>query len=710
MDNPGFQNDECGAMPRLARSPSLSPSECRVHAPAPAAPATVPALAPPAAPARSGPGYLRFGGGGAQPQAPSSPASAPAPVTAPAPSPQGHGLRELLGRLQLPAAASPDPKKAADASPLSTVSAIVAKTFPPSPLHKAAALMSQPSPRPSMDNRRNLRRSGRGAGDPLSEARLSKRRGPLGAAWKLSFAAGAGNPFHHHRHNQQAPHAAGWRNALLGAAVLIAAALASLVVAGAWLYMYTTPASHTSMGPERVFDTGEGVSVVAGEFRITNEEFVPELADPGSDDFSQLSMQICRQLDELFGRSGLSGRYNGSAVPALEAARPSGVRVRCRLLLLSPEPEPGLAGVEFLRGLRHRRGRMWLGDFTIDVQSIGFQAESESEDSPETTTDGEAQRPPAPQPQWSAWSEWSDCPPASAPSRSQSRSRLCLSAAGAPLEDIEPCLLAGGGGDLEARDCPGAGPEGRAVMAASVFEEPAPPPDEVVVMDLSAGNDARHCDECRPGEVCVALGTETLPLCRTPSDPSDPTGCGGLCQLGTEVCYKLDIDAFRCIDDSFCLPSEWQCANQLCIPEVKRCDGHMNCYDHTDEYDCECNLESNFHCGNSTSCLPTRKKCDGVIDCWDGSDELNCTIACPSPQQFTCTDGQCIPRSQFCDGYADCSDKSDEPFGCGGECKSHEWECNNGRCIMREEVCDGEDTCGDLSDEKACPQTTEDQS
>jgi len=30
------------------------------------------------------------------------------------------------------------------------------------------------------------------------------------------------------------------------------------------------------------------------------------------------------------------------------------------------------AGLEFLRGLQHYHGQMWLGNFAIDVQSIEF--------------------------------------------------------------------------------------------------------------------------------------------------------------------------------------------------------------------------------------------------------------------------------------------------------------------------------------------------
>jgi hypothetical protein len=67
--------------------------------------------------------------------------------------------------------------------------------------------------------------------------------------------------------------------------------------------------------------------------------------------------------------------------------------------------------------------------------------------------------------------------------------------------------------------------------------------------------------------------------------------------MDREICQRLDGDlegtgaARRCLDASQCLVDEWKCRNGLCIPEEKRCDGHFNCYDHTDEMDCgQCHL------------------------------------------------------------------------------------------------------------------------
>ncbi|XP_076635138.1 uncharacterized protein LOC143348586 isoform X2 [Colletes latitarsis] len=222
-------------------------------------------------------------------------------------------------------------------------------------------------------------------------------------------------------------------------------------------------------------------------------------------------------------------------------------------------------------------------------------------------------------------------------------------------------------------------------------------------------NSTRYCDDCLHGEVCVALVDEEVPICRIGLDLEDPTGCAGLCVVDKQRCHRLDIDAFRCVEiEHYCLDDEWTCSNTLCIPLTKHCDGHMNCYDHSDEYNCACDLETHFQCGNETSCLPLEKRCDAKIDCWDAADEINCTLgrnlgrSCPSENEFTCSNGQCISKARFCDGLPDCDDRSDEPHGCQGRCNKHEFTCQNSRCIAKGMKCNGIDDCGDGTDERHC--------
>ncbi|XP_076756668.1 uncharacterized protein LOC143426859 isoform X3 [Xylocopa sonorina] len=238
-------------------------------------------------------------------------------------------------------------------------------------------------------------------------------------------------------------------------------------------------------------------------------------------------------------------------------------------------------------------------------------------------------------------------------------------------------------------------------------DAPLAPESETEATSLSSVNSTRYCDDCRPEEVCVALVDEQVPTCRLPLDTEDPTGCAGFCLINKQKCHRLDIDAFRCVTiEHYCLDDEWTCLNTLCIPLEKHCDGHMNCYDHSDEYNCVCDLETHFQCGNETSCLPLEKRCDGKIDCWDAADEINCTFllmpACPSENEFTCSNGQCILKARFCDGLPDCLDGSDEPHGCQGRCNKHEFTCQNSRCITKGMKCNGVDDCGDGTDERHC--------
>lgn len=51
---------------------------------------------------------------------------------------------------------------------------------------------------------------------------------------------------------------------------------------------------------------------------------------------------------------------------------------------------------------------------------------------------------------------------------------------------------------------------------------------------------------------------------------------------------SLQIEDCVCEQEDRCLEDEWKCLNSQCIPFNKRCDGHMNCYDSSDEENCIC--------------------------------------------------------------------------------------------------------------------------
>lgn len=521
------------------------------------------------------------------------------------------------------------------------------------------------------------------------------------------------------------------------AAALLLGTIIVLITTAALVYTLRTVHTNYRTTPTTT-STWAAEMIVSGEFRITNEPFRSSLYNLSSSDFKQLSKRIEKELASLYGNSGLWEEVQGVAVTSLSP----GLEVHCSLTLQPKDSLTiGKVGLSFLAGLNHSHGHLWLGPFAVDVLSIGFQARTEEVS-------------------WSQWSDWSECQMSGEGELVRKRRRVCLSLEGLKLSRSEPCQAISKPltNDTESKPCPttpspsklpptmetmASRTESFKMEATTLQTAPSGPPEALTqstTLSTSAPStttpipttptatvstngttrilndqelptstkattpfpDRGNCLACTINEVCVALEGDPVPLCRTIVDHGDPTGCGGLCHINTEVCHRLGQGAFRCVDDSKCLDNEWQCGNSLCIPYIKRCDGHFNCYDHTDEHNCDCDLKTHFQCGKNLSCLPQSKRCDGIVDCWDAADESNCTIACLDETQFTCNDSQCIPSKNFCDGFVDCKDHSDEPFGCGGVCKNHEWRCSNGRCIVKRDVCNGHDDCGDNSDEIKC--------
>ncbi|XP_041379843.1 low-density lipoprotein receptor-related protein 2-like, partial [Gigantopelta aegis] len=96
------------------------------------------------------------------------------------------------------------------------------------------------------------------------------------------------------------------------------------------------------------------------------------------------------------------------------------------------------------------------------------------------------------------------------------------------------------------------------------------------------------------------------------------------------------------------------------------------------------------------------RKCDGHPDCLDGSDEQSCGDVCADTQYRCMSNGMCLSWDFYCDQISDCVDKSDETMCFPKPCDNGEWRCSNDQCINSFKVCDLTPDCRDGSDELNC--------
>ncbi|MGH0122305.1 UNVERIFIED_CONTAM: hypothetical protein FKN15_033322, partial [Acipenser sinensis] len=148
----------------------------------------------------------------------------------------------------------------------------------------------------------------------------------------------------------------------------------------------------------------------------------------------------------------------------------------------------------------------------------------------------------------------------------------------------------------------------------------------------------------------------------------DNGGCSHICIAkgdGTPRCscpvhLVLLQNLLTCGEPPTCSPDQFACSTGEidCIPMAWRCDGFLECDDHSDEENCPVCSANQFQCEKG-QCIESRLRCNGEIDCQDKSDEQDCDTIC-HPNQFRCGTSQCILVKQRCDSFPDCSDGSDE--------------------------------------------------
>jgi hypothetical protein len=180
-------------------------------------------------------------------------------------------------------------------------------------------------------------------------------------------------------------------------------------------------------------------------------------------------------------------------------------------------------------------------------------------------------------------------------------------------------------------------------------------------------------------EVCHSIELSLVGQCLSPVE-DHAFGCEFLRSGSAVWTNEKSVDIFRfwqmcdghptypnADDEEYC--NYWK---HTCNRRGEKCNGHWDCFDGSDEVQCQTGRKSLCHddhhycfIGSELTCIDSDKIGDGKIDCLGATDERDnyCLLKYPNQatRRFRCANSiECVSVEHVCDGHIDCAEGDDE--------------------------------------------------